>query len=89
MSDSRCSFTKCIRQDSEFCHLCKRRADYRDYYAEYVPTCKHGYRDCILDPAYTLCHSPDWYKELHGDAKPADVVCTDCDDGEQYDDEDK
>ena len=56
----------------------------------YLPSCPHGYRDCISDPEYIKAHYPDWYAELVEDngGKPL-TSCTHCEDGEYYDDEDK
>ena len=30
----------------------------------YKPCCKHGYDDCIYDPAYIYNTYPNWYKDL-------------------------
>jgi hypothetical protein len=56
---------------------------------KYRPTCVHGCTDCIWDPAYIYATYPNWYKKLYGEAKPAEVACENCADGERYDDEDK
>lgn len=51
---------------------------------EYIPSCPHGYCDCVYDPAYIRKHYPDWWKDL---GMP--TSCKNCPDGERYDDEDK
>lgn len=56
---------------------------------KYRPTCVHGCTDCIWDPAYIYATYPNWYKRLYGEAKPVEVACENCADGERYDDEDK
>ena len=61
----------------------------------YKPLCPIGMINCIADPAYVYYHYPDWYREMYGDDKPADVVEKECkpylEDGycPYYDDEDK
>lgn len=50
----------------------------------YVPTCPHGYSDCVCDPAYIRRYHPDWWKDL---GMP--TSCENCPNGEGYDDEDK
>ena len=56
---------------------------------EYRPCCKHGYDDCIYDPAYIYNTYPDWYKKLYGAKLPEEITCESCDHGERWDDEDK
>lgn len=56
---------------------------------KYRPTCVHGCTDCIWDPAYIYATYPNWYKKLYGEAKPEEVACENCKEGERYDDEDK
>lgn len=60
---------------------------------EYSPTCKHGFEDCVRDPAYIKATYPNWYKELYGDISPEQAAetggCCACLDREQYDNEDK
>ena len=51
---------------------------------DYVPTCPHGYYDCVYDPAYIRKYYPNWWKDL---GMP--TSCKNCPDGERYDDEDK
>lgn len=50
---------------------------------EYEPMCPFGYTDCIYDINYIKCYSPDWYKEL---GSPTECNCQD---GKNYDDENK
>lgn len=45
---------------------------------DYVPLCPIGYTDCICDPAYIKYYHPEWYKELHGDKSPEEVVKETC-----------
>ena len=47
---------------------------------DYEPKCKHGYIDCIGDPAY----QKHYYNRDCGED-----YCDDCEHGEWYDDEDK
>ena len=56
---------------------------------EYKPCCKHGYDDCIYDPAYIYTTYPEWYKKLYGDILPEEITCEHCENGERWDDEDK
>lgn len=51
---------------------------------DYIPTCPHGYCDCVYDPAYIRKYYPDWWKDL---GMP--TSCKNCPNGEKYDDEDK
>jgi hypothetical protein len=55
----------------------------------YKPCCKHGYDDCIYDPAYIYATYPEWYKKLYGNRLPEEVTCAHCENGERWDDEDK
>lgn len=50
----------------------------------YVPTCLHGYCDCVYDPAYIRKYHLDWWIDL---GMP--TSCKNCPNGERYDDEDK
>ena len=56
---------------------------------KYRPCCKHGYDDCIWDPAYIYNTYPEWYKRLYGDKLPEEITCESCEHGERWDDEDK
>ena len=51
---------------------------------EYTPSCPHGLVDCVYDPAYIRCYATDWWIKL---GMP--IECTQCENGERYDDEDK
>lgn len=60
--------------------------------------CPLGCTDCVLDPMYIFKHHPEWYKSMHGDKTPQEVVKETCmeyikewGDGRchEYDDEDK
>lgn len=53
---------------------------------KYIPSCEYGYEDCIYDREYISTHYPEWLKELEKDG-PYD--CSNCNNGDQYDDEDK
>lgn len=55
----------------------------------YKPCCKHGYDDCIYDPAYIHATYPEWYKKLYEDKLPTEVTCNHCENGERWDNEDK
>lgn len=51
----------------------------------YTSSCKYGYNDCICDPAYLIFRG--WgSKEVEEELVNG---CTNCEDGEWYDDEDK
>ena len=50
----------------------------------YQPLCQYGYGDCVCDPAYIREYYPDWYKELG-----CPTICESCENGNEYDDEDK
>ena len=52
---------------------------------EYAPSCKYGFSDCIHDPMYIKHTYPNWWNEL---GCPTECTCN-CNDGEEYDDEDK
>lgn len=52
--------------------------------SSYEHACKYGYRDCVRDPGYIRKHYPDWWKDL---GMP--ITCDECEDGSEYDDEDK
>lgn len=56
---------------------------------KYKPICVHGCTDCIWDPAYIFATYPTWYKKLYGEARPTEVACENCANGERYDNEDK
>ncbi len=62
---------------------------------EYKPTCRYGCIDCVWDPAYIKATRPNWYEKLFGDKTPEEAAkshessCTQCKDGDRYDDEDK
>ncbi len=88
--------SKCVVKDKSLCERCKDNPKYKDYpkvshFSEYIPVCPQGYRDCVLDPAYIKCYSPEWYKELYGDLEPDEAAKLHCDVNDEYcyDDEDK
>ena len=56
----------------------------RGFNGWYMPSCVHGYRDCVYDPAYIKNSDPEWWEELG-----CPTSCEDCEDGDRYDDEDK
>lgn len=65
-----------------YCNECRRNpnAKLKDYFHDrgYIPSCKYGNDDCILDPEYLkYCGSDNSYN------------CDNCIDGNLYDDEDK
>lgn len=66
---------------------------FKDVY--YRPTCKFCFDDCIYDPAYIYSTYPDWYKKLYGNKTPEEAAmskrssCSCCENGCEYDDEDK
>ena len=60
----------------------------------YKPLCPFGKEDCICDPAYIFYYYPDWYKKMHRDMTPEEVVMKTCAKKKKefpncYDDEDK
>jgi hypothetical protein len=77
----------------EICGECKRNPKnvfIRDHYQDYPIHCKFGIMDCIHDPGYLWRFHHEWYIELYGDVDPSTVEgCEYCDDGSEYDDEDK
>lgn len=87
---------KCVTDKSK-CKKCNENPIYKDFpsysqFSEYIPVCPKGMTDCISDPAYILCHYPEWYKELYGDKTPEEAIKTEEDCREEnchYDDEDK
>lgn len=60
---------------------------------EYIPLCPFGATDCVCDPAYIHYAHPEWYRSMHGDKTPEEVVNETCARGDRfphcYDDEDK
>lgn len=76
----KCNIEDKLRCTSEghMCNTCKRnpKAELPDHFHDrgYIPTCKYGYDDCVLDPAYL---------------KDENSNCDGCIAGDWYDDEDK
>lgn len=52
-------------------------------------SCKFGYKGCVRDPGYIWETDPKWYTKLYGDIPYSEVDCSECINGEGYDDEDK
>ena len=78
----------------EICGTCKRNPNnvyVKDNFIDYPICCRYGFKDCINDPGYFWKYHHDWFIELYGDIKPSEVKsCEDyCNDGSEYDDEDK
>lgn len=46
--------------------------------------CKCGLVGCVCEPLYIKTHHPEWYKKLG-----CPTTCESCEDGDEYDDEDK
>ena len=46
--------------------------------------CKCGLVGCVCEPLYIKTHHPEWYKQLG-----CPTTCESCEDGDEYDDEDK
>ena len=46
--------------------------------------CKCGLVGCVYEPLYIKTHYPEWYKQLG-----CPTTCKSCEDGDEYDDEDK
>lgn len=46
--------------------------------------CKCGLVSCVCEPLYIKTHHPEWYKQLG-----CPTTCESCEDGDEYDDEDK
>ena len=44
------------------------------FFQSYQPICPRGYSDCVHDPAYIKCFSPERYKELYGDMTPKEAI---------------
>ena len=53
-------------------------------YDNYERACKYGYVDCVCDPGYIRKHHLEWWKDL---GMP--TTCDECENGSEYDDEDK
>ena len=76
------SFCERCVADKNNCENCKRNPKYeiylklKDHFAEYIPVCPVGATNCVYDPAYIKCYSPDWYKDLYGDKTPEEVIAT-------------
>lgn len=49
--------------------------------------CKYGFEGCICSDEYIQTNYPEWYKELQ--AMDGIDCCDVCEDGSEYDDEDK
>lgn len=69
----------------------KKKKEYENFYnnvrRKYIPSCKYGYTNCIYDKEYIKAYYPEWYKEL--EAENGALSCDNCEDGSEYDDEDK
>lgn len=93
-AQSKCD--RCVNKDTDKCDNCIDHPKWQDrprksYFELYRKTCPYGYH-CVYDPAYILFYDPEWYKDLYGDKTPQEVVggsCQNCEDGDNYDDEDK
>ena len=76
-----CKYKLRCTMEGRYCNQCSRNANakLKDYFYDrgYIPTCRYGYDDCILDPAYLE-------KEGYEGGN-----CDGCEDGNWYDDEDK
>lgn len=69
----------------EYCRINNEYMNFlNSYRREYIPSCKYGCTHCVYDPEYIKAHHPDWYKVL---GSPTD--CVTCEDGDEFDDEDK
>lgn len=87
-----CKREDCLNKNSESCNVCKRNYPVlKDMLVLYIPTCPHGYKDCVNDPAYIKWSDPEWYEELYGNKTPEEASKENCsiDDNSCYDDEDK
>lgn len=93
-----CSYEGVCCSDRNLCETCTR--NYANKYKSdnlqwYIPACKYGFEDCVLDPAYMKRWHSQWYEKNYGDMSPEDVIklgdccCNDCSNGDCYDDEDK
>lgn len=83
--------------NSRFCEVCvhNAKAKLKDNFIDrgYIPACKYGYDDCIHDPALLLYDYDDcaWTKKNYTKEqliKEIEEGCS-CEDGCNYDDEDK
>ena len=77
----------------EVCGICKHNPlniFTRDNFIDYPIYCKYGFADCIHDPGYIGKFDKKWFIELYGNVEPSTVkTCENCDEGSDYDDEDK
>ena len=81
------------------CEHCKRNknAVLKDYFNDrgYIPSCVHGYTNCICDPAYLIyCSEKGYHRKLSESRlkKLQEEIKQGCNCGEDapdYDDEDK
>ena len=86
---------KCFNPNKgeEICGTCKRNPKnvyVNDSFIDYPICCPFSYTDCIHDPGYIWQFHHDWFIKLYGDISPFKVKdCEDCEEGSEYDDEDK
>ena len=89
---------RCTMKDVH-CGECREnpKAELKSYFHDrgYIPTCLYGYDDCIHDPAYVLNEYDNghcsWVRERYTRntlLKAVEEGCN-CDNGCDYDDEDK
>lgn len=89
---------RCIKYGhSKFCETCIHNPDAKliDNFIDrgYIPTCEHGYDDCTHDPALLLYNYDNciWTKKYYTKEqllKEIENGCR-CEDGYNYDNEDK
>lgn len=89
---------RCTMKD-RYCKECKHnpKAELQDYFRDrgYVPVCRHGFDDCIHDPArrlYEYDEGDSWVREIYTREELIAQVENGCkyyDEEDCYDDEDK
>lgn len=99
MKKIKCKYEERCTMYSWRCKYCKRNknAVLEDCFEDrgYIPSCVHGYTDCICDPAYLIyCSEKGYHDKLSKSRlkklqKEIEQGCNCGDDAPDYDDEDK
>ena len=77
---------------NEECPSCTRNPiniHLKDHFMGHPITCPYGYTNCVNDPGYIWLYYHDWFVSLYGDCHYSQCSCPQCEDGSDYDDEDK
>ena len=71
----KCDYCDYISENSEDIREHEKDCSYK---RPYKSVCPINWNDCICDPAYIKYYHPEWYKKLHGDKSPEEVVKETC-----------